>query len=154
MLELALNGIDLKLRYKNGPFNFQELGILTATDASFAGESGSRSQQGRIHFLVPAPQLLDPECCACDGSVVFLVPPSSGMQSNHASRDLCSAKRPGSWRWSSSPIGRTVRVRHDRPRLARCQQKSNPACDALRLPEPCKNFNTEAPARVQDKGLN
>ena len=25
VLELALNGTDLKLRYKNGPFNFQEL---------------------------------------------------------------------------------------------------------------------------------
>ena len=52
---VALNGVDLKLRYKNGPFNFQELGVLTASDASFAGEPNSRSQQGRIHFLVPAP---------------------------------------------------------------------------------------------------
>ena len=41
VLELALNGMDLKLRYKNGPFNFQELGVLTASDASFAGEPGS-----------------------------------------------------------------------------------------------------------------
>ena len=63
VLELALNGMDLKLRYRNGPFNFQELGVLTASDASFAGEPNSRSQQGRIHFLVPAQQLLNPECC-------------------------------------------------------------------------------------------
>ena len=63
VLELALNGMDLKLHYKNGPFNFQELRVLTASDALFAGEPGSKSQQGRIHFLVPAPQLLDPECC-------------------------------------------------------------------------------------------
>ena len=70
MLELALNGMDLKLRYKNGPFNFQELCVLTASDASFAGEPGSKSQQGRIHFLVPAHQLLDPECCEYDVMIV------------------------------------------------------------------------------------
>ena len=58
MLELARNGMDLKLRYKNGPFNFQELGVLT--------EPGSKSQQGRIHFLVPGYQLLDPKCCDYD----------------------------------------------------------------------------------------
>ena len=70
MLELALNGMDLKLRYKNEPFNFQELGVLTASDASFAGEPNSRSQQGRIHFLVPAQQLLNPECCEYDVMIV------------------------------------------------------------------------------------
>ena len=74
MLEFALNGMDLKLRYKNGPFNFQELGVLNASDASFAGELGSKSQQGRIHFLVRAPHLLDPECCEYD---VMIVPFSS-----------------------------------------------------------------------------
>ena len=70
VLELALNGMDLKLRYKNGPFNFQELGILTASDASFAGDPGSKSEQGRIHFLVPAHQLLDPKCCDYDVMIV------------------------------------------------------------------------------------
>ena len=72
VLELALNGKDLKLRYKNRPFNFQALGVLTASDASFAGEPNSRSQQGRIHFLVPAQQLLnpDPECCEYDVMIV------------------------------------------------------------------------------------
>ena len=70
VLELALNGMDLKLRYKNGPFDFQELGVLIASDASFAGEPNSRSQQGRIHFLVPAQQLLNPECCEYDVMIV------------------------------------------------------------------------------------
>ena len=40
VLELALNGMDRRLRYKNGPFNYQELGVLTASDASFAGAPG------------------------------------------------------------------------------------------------------------------
>ena len=70
MLELALNRMDLKLRYKNDPFNFQELGVLTASHASFAGEPGSKSQQGRIHFLVPAHQPLDPKCCDYDVMIV------------------------------------------------------------------------------------
>ena len=70
VLELVSNGMDLKLRYKNGPFNFQELGVLTASDASFAGEPTSRSQQGRIHFLVPAQPLLNPERCEYDVMIV------------------------------------------------------------------------------------
>ena len=96
MLELALNGMDLKLRYKNGPFNFQELGVLTASDASFAGEPGSRSQQSRIHFLVPAHQLLDPKCC---DYVSLQYHDQESMQGNSPSRDEFSAKRSGSWRW-------------------------------------------------------
>ena len=70
LLELALNRMDLKLRYKNGPFDFQELGVLTASDASFAGEPGSKSQQGRIQFLVPSYQLLDPKCRDYDLTIV------------------------------------------------------------------------------------
>ena len=37
-----------------------KLRVLTASDASFAGEIQIKSQQGRIHFLCPAEQLLDP----------------------------------------------------------------------------------------------
>ena len=37
-MELALNGTGLKLKYKNGPLDFQSLGVLTASDASFADE--------------------------------------------------------------------------------------------------------------------
>ena len=97
MLELTLNGMDLKLRHKNGPFNLQELGVLTASDASFAGESGSKSQQGRIHFLVPAHQLLDRKCCDYDVmSVIFQYYDQESMQGNSPSRDVCSAERPRS----------------------------------------------------------
>ena len=73
VVELPLSGTGPR-HYKNGPFDFQSLSVLTASDASFGGESGSKSQQGRIHFLAPAPQLLDPLCCEYDvmvGSDVF-----------------------------------------------------------------------------------
>ena len=93
VLEFALNGMDLKLRYKNGPFNFQELGVLTSSDASFTGEPGSKSQQGRIHVLVPAYQLLDPSGCEYDVMIVSL---SGTTINNSPSRDVCSAERPGS----------------------------------------------------------
>ena len=69
-MELALSGMGLKLRYKNGPFDSQSLGVLIASDASFAAEASSKSQQGRIHFLVPAPHLLDPQFCEYDEMVV------------------------------------------------------------------------------------
>ena len=45
VLELALNGMDLKLRYKNGPFNFQELGVLTVSD-SLENQAVSPSKAG------------------------------------------------------------------------------------------------------------
>ena len=45
VLEMALKGRDLKLRYRNGPFDFERLGVLTASDASFAGEPKDRSQR-------------------------------------------------------------------------------------------------------------
>ena len=89
--------MDLKLRYKNGPFKFQELGVLTASDTSFAGEPGSQSQQGRIHFLAPAQQFLDSKCCDYDVMIVSF----SGTTIKRVcratpSRDVCSAERPRS----------------------------------------------------------
>ena len=51
MLEFARKGKNLTLKYRNGPFDVDKLGMLTASDASFAGEFNNRSQQGRIHFL-------------------------------------------------------------------------------------------------------
>ena len=37
VLEMALRGKSLKLRYRNGPFDFENLGVLTASDASSTG---------------------------------------------------------------------------------------------------------------------
>ena len=67
-MELALSGMKLKSRYKHSPFDFQSLGagVLIASDTSSTGESGSRSQQGRIHFLLLAGQILNPQNCDYD----------------------------------------------------------------------------------------
>ena len=70
VLELALKGKDVKLRYWNGRVDFEKLGVLTASDASFTGKSNNRSQQGRIHFLALAAQLCDLSCDTYDVMVV------------------------------------------------------------------------------------
>ena len=61
-LEPALSGMKLNLRYRKGPIDFLSFGVRAASDAGFAGESGSKSQ-GRIHFLVPAEQVLKLQNC-------------------------------------------------------------------------------------------
>ena len=70
VLNLAMQGKDLKLRYRNGAFDFQNLGVLTVSDASFANEPGHKSQQGRIHFLVPAEQLAEQDRLTYDAMVI------------------------------------------------------------------------------------
>ena len=48
-----------------------KLGVPTASDASFTGEIQLKSQQGRIHVLCPAEELLDPENCPFDVLLVW-----------------------------------------------------------------------------------
>ena len=52
VVDLAIGGLDLCIRYPTGMCDFNDLGVLTVTDASFAGEPGMKSQQGRMHFYV------------------------------------------------------------------------------------------------------
>ena len=66
VLKLATSNKDWKLRYQFKNLDFMKLGVLTASDASFACERDLKSQQGRIHFLVPAEQLIDKDNCAYD----------------------------------------------------------------------------------------
>ena len=65
-----------------------KLGVLTASDASFAGETQLKSQQGLIHFLRPAEELLDPDNCLLD---VLLVSYSS-MRIERVCRTTLQAK--------------------------------------------------------------
>ena len=155
VLELALNGMDLKLRYKNGPFNFQELGVLTASDASFAGEPGSRSQQGRIHFLVPAQQLLDPECCDYGVMIVSF--------SSTTIKRVCRATLQAETYVLQNAQEAGDRVRALLAELYGYGTTGPDWHDASRRAIPhvmlsdCRslvaNLNTEVPSRVQDKRL-
>ena len=43
---------DVKLRFPPDFLSWDNLAVLTITDASFAGEDGHKSQQGRVHFVI------------------------------------------------------------------------------------------------------
>ena len=71
VLKMALDTKDLKIRYRHsGSQDFMKLGVLTASEASFAREMLLKSQQGRVHFLCPAEQLTDPSNCLFDVCLV------------------------------------------------------------------------------------
>ena len=151
MLELGLNGMDLKLRYKNGPFNFQELGVLTASDASFAGEPSSRSQQGRIHFLVPAQQLLNPECREYDVMIMSF--------SSTTIKRVCRATLPTETYalQNAQEAGDKVRaLLTELYEYGTTDPTWHAAIPHVMLSD-CRslvaNLNTEVPSRVQDKRL-
>ena len=153
MLELALNDMDLKLRYKNGPFNFQQLGVLAALDASFAGEPGSKSQQGKIHFLAPAHQLLDAKCCDYDVLIVSF--------SSTTIKRVCRATLQAETYALQNAQAAGERVRALLAELYGYGTTGLDWHDASRRAIPhvmlsdCRslvpNLNTEVPSRVQDK---
>ena len=62
VVDLAMAGLDVCIPYPTGMYDFNDLGVLTITDASFAGEPGMKSQQGRMRFLCPSSQVRDPKC--------------------------------------------------------------------------------------------
>ena len=52
VVALALNDAERSITYKARlPWNTGELSVGTFCDASFAGESGHKSQRGRYHYL-------------------------------------------------------------------------------------------------------
>ena len=130
VLEIALKGKTLKLRYRNGPFDFENLGVLTASDASFAGESKDRSQQGRIHFLAPANQLTDPQA------------ETYALQSAQESGDRIRAALAELYGNGSKGADWDLRARMRIPHicLTDCRSLSD-------------HLNTDTPSRVQDKRL-
>ena len=155
MLEFELNGMDLKLHYKNGTFNFQELGVVTVSDASFAGEPGSKSQQGGIHFLVPAHQLLDPKCCGYDAMIVSF--------SSTTIKKVCRATLQAKTYALQNAQAAGDRVRALLAELYGYGTTGPDWHDASRTAIPhvmlsdCRslvaNLNTEVPSRLQDKRL-
>ena len=155
VLELALNGMGLKLRYKNGPFHFQSLGVLTASDASFAGESGTQSQQGWIHFLVPAPRLLDPRCCEYDVMVESF--------SSTTIKSVCRATLQAETYALQNAQEAGDRVRallaevyghgSNGPNWHEASRKAMPHVMLSDCRSLVANLNTKVPCRVQDKRL-
>ncbi|CAE7909825.1 unnamed protein product, partial [Symbiodinium microadriaticum] len=141
--------------YRNGPFDFEKLGVLTASDASFAGESNNKSQQGRIHFFVPEQQLRDASCSNYDVMVVSFASTTIksvcratlqaemyALQSAQESGDRIRAALAEVYGFGSRGP--------DWEQLAKTKVPHVCLTDCRSLAD---HLNTEAPARVQDKRL-
>ena len=50
VVQLAHKGDQVRLRFPCGHLKWDEVGLITITDASFSNEQNYRSQQGRFHF--------------------------------------------------------------------------------------------------------
>ena len=60
VVALALNDAERSITYKAKlPWSSGELAVVTFCDASFAGESGHKSQRGRFHYLTSAKAAVD-----------------------------------------------------------------------------------------------
>ena len=60
-VDLAIASLnDTKLNFPYELMTWEELGVLSVSDASFANEEGMKSQQGRCHFLTLVRQLKRP----------------------------------------------------------------------------------------------
>ena len=51
IVELALQGSDFKITFKTDWIDWNDLAVVTLSDASFANEAEFKSQQGRIHYI-------------------------------------------------------------------------------------------------------
>ena len=51
VVELALQGSDFKITFQTDWIDWNDLVVLTFSDASFANEAEFKSQQGRIHSI-------------------------------------------------------------------------------------------------------
>ena len=95
VLKMALDTKDLKIRYRHsGNLDFMKLGVLTASDASFAGETQRKSQQGRIHFLCPAEPLTDQNNCLFDVALVSYSSTTIKRVCRATLQNLCPANCP------------------------------------------------------------
>lgn len=62
VVDLTLAGMEsITLNFPYGLLEWDTMGILSVSDASFANETGMKSQQGRCHFLTPSTQLKRPD---------------------------------------------------------------------------------------------
>ena len=155
VLKLAIANKDWKLRYRFKNLDFMKLGILTASDASFAGERDLKSQQGRIHLLAPAEQLIDKDNCAYD---ILLV-----SYSSTTIKRVCRATLQAETYALQNAQEAGDRIRAVLAEMYGYLDGGDNWHDASRMHVPhvmlsdCRslvdNLNVEVPGRVQDKRL-
>ena len=62
VVQLAHKGDQVRLRFPCGHLKWDEVGLITITDASFSNEQNYRSQQGRCHFLGDLTEIKSSNC--------------------------------------------------------------------------------------------
>ena len=62
VVQLAHKGDQVKLRSPRGHLTWDEVGVITITDASFSNEKDYKSEQGRCHFLGDLTEIKDSNC--------------------------------------------------------------------------------------------
>ena len=62
VVQLAHKGDQVRLRFPSGHLKWDEIGLITITDASFSNEQNYRSQQGRCHFLGDLTEIKSSSC--------------------------------------------------------------------------------------------
>ena len=101
VVELAIKGIsDVHLTFFVGWIERRKVGVLTVTDASFSGEAGLKSQQGRVDFLASIDDMKDFGCTTFKVYRLdwFLIDYHQASLSSHfASGSLFSTSRNGIW---------------------------------------------------------
>jgi hypothetical protein len=65
------NADEVKLRFPMNHLKWEEIALLTVTDASFSNEANYKSQQGRFHFVIDINEAKNPK------NTVYLVLPLS-----------------------------------------------------------------------------
>ena len=65
VVQLAHKGDQVRLRFPCGHLKWDEVGLITITDASFSNEQNYRSQQGRCHFLGDLTEIKSSNCNTC-----------------------------------------------------------------------------------------
>jgi len=62
VVQLAHKGDQVRLRFPCGHLKWDEVGLITITDASFSNEQNYRSQQGRCHVLGDLTEIKSSNC--------------------------------------------------------------------------------------------
>ena len=152
---LAQAGRDeVFLRFPMKLMKWNNVGVLSVSDASFANEPGRKSQQGRCHFLAPIDQLKNPEQTEFDVYPISFSSTTIKRQSDATMRNIFIATFYGRGRLSRALLVEMTGKIPERMRnwedicREQCPQLSMSDCMSL-----VKHLNAPIMARCQDKRL-
>jgi hypothetical protein len=95
---------DFKITFKTDWIDWNDLAVVTFSDASFASEAEYKSQQGRIHYITSRIDVKSGEhkFHHISPDWVWIVAPEASLSSHTAGRGICSAGMNKVWIQTSS----------------------------------------------------